>query len=193
MSRTEIVQTPLSETDARRLRSGANVLISGELITARDAAHKRLCECLDRGEPLPVDLENRIIYFVGPTPARPPAPIGSAGPTTSSRMDAYSPRLMEHAGLRGMIGKGNRSAPVVEAMSRFGCVYFAALGGGGALLAESIKEVSILAYEDLGPEAIRRFVVKDFPCILAIDTLGNNLYESGPTAFRMPAKKTTKM
>ncbi len=193
MNQTVTIRTPLHESEARLLRSGTNVLISGELITARDAAHKRLCECIDRGEPLPVNLENQIVYFAGPTPARPPAPIGSAGPTTSSRMDAYSPKLIEHSGLRGMIGKGNRSDAVIEAMSRFGCVYFAALGGGGALLAQSIKEVSVLAYEDLGPEAIRRFVVKDFPCIVAIDTHGNNLYESGPSGFRTPAKNVTEL
>ena len=169
------LNTPLDEKMARSLRAGQRVLISGEILTGRDAAHKRLYELLQAGKDLPVSLEGQIIYFVGPTPARPGRVIGSAGPTTSSRMDAYSPSLLK-AGLRGMIGKGYRGQEVREALKQFGAVHFAAGGGLGALLGSRIKEADILAYEDLGTEAIRRLVVEDLPVIVAYDTHGESIY-----------------
>ena len=165
----------MTEEQARGLRAGARVMVSGVVYAARDAAHKRLVEALDRGEALPVDLRGAVIYYVGPTPGAPGQALGSAGPTTSSRMDAYAPRLMA-LGLRGMIGKGGRSAAVVEAMKRHGSVYLAATGGAGALLAKRIVTAEVVAYEDLGPEALRRLVVKDFPAIVAIDASGASLY-----------------
>jgi fumarate hydratase subunit beta len=152
------------------------------IYTARDAAHKRLCELADKGEPLPLDIENCTIYFVGPTPAKEGQAIGSAGPTTSYRMDAYSPTLIEK-GLTGMIGKGKRGPEVVAAMKEHGAVYFGAIGGCGALLSKCIKKAEIVAYEDLGAEAIRRLEVVDFPAVVVIDSLGNNLYESGRQAY----------
>lgn len=176
------IQTPFTPQDARRLRAGDSCLISGVIYTARDAAHKRLCELLEQGKPLPIDLRNSIIYFVGPTPAKPGQAIGSAGPTTSYRMDAYSPLLIAQ-GLTGMIGKGKRGAEVVEAMQEHGAVYFGAIGGCGALLSRCIKKAEIVAYEDLGAEAIRRLEVEDFPAIAVIDSAGNNLYESGRKAY----------
>lgn len=176
------IQVPLSREDVDSLRSGDEVLLSGTIYTARDAAHKRLCELIDRGEPLPLELEGNVLYFVGPTPAPPGRPVGSAGPTTSSRMDAFSPRLIAR-GLRGMIGKGNRSPAVVEAMKEHGCVYFAAVGGAGALIARSIRRCEVVAYEDLGPEAIHRMEVEDFPAVVAIDRQGRNLHETGPAEY----------
>jgi fumarate hydratase subunit beta len=181
---TASITTPLSEAKARSLRAGQEVRISGVLFTARDAAHKRLCESLARKEKLPVDLAGQIIYFAGPSPAKPGKVIGGAGPTTSYRMDAYSPVLIRQAGLRGMIGKGNRSAEVIATMKEKGAVYFAAIGGAAALLARSVKKAEIVAYEDLGAEAIRRLEVRDFPAIVAIDCGGNDLYESGPAQYR---------
>ena len=156
---------------------GEQILISGEIFTARDAAHKRFCELLERGEKLPVELENRIIFFAGPSPAKPGAVIGSVGPTTSGRMDAYSPVLIRKCGLAAMIGKGNRSKEVVAAMKECGAFYFAATGGAAALLAQTVVSCEIVCYEDLGAEAVRKLVVKDFPVIAAIDTRGNSLYE----------------
>ena len=161
------IQTPFTPEDARRLRSGDSCLISGVIYTARDAAHKRLCELLEKGEPLPIDLKDSIIYFVGPTPAKPGQAIGSAGPTTSYRMDAYSPLLIAQ-GLTGMIGKGKRNEEVVSAMREHGAVYFGAIGGCGALLSKCIKKAEVVAYEDLGAEAIRRLEVEDFPAIVVI-------------------------
>lgn len=172
------IEAPLSKEAAAGLRAGDAVLISGTLYTARDAAHGRLVELLDRGEELPVDLRDAVIYYVGPTPAKPGKIIGSAGPTTSYRMDAYAPRLMEQ-GMRGMIGKGKRSAEVIESMKRCGAVYFGAIGGAAALIAKCITASEIVCYEDLGSEAIRRLTVKDFPATVIIDSLGNNLYEIG--------------
>ena len=169
------ITTPIDEKTARSLRAGQRVLISGEILTGRDAAHKRLYELLEAGKELPVCLEGQIIYFVGPTPARPGRVIGSAGPTTSSRMDAYSPALLK-VGLRGMIGKGYRGQQVREALKQFGAVHFAAGGGLGALLGSKIKEADILAYEDLGTEAIRRLVVEDLPVIVAYDAQGGSIY-----------------
>lgn len=167
---------PLSDGQVRSLKAGDEVRISGVVYTARDAAHKRLCQLLDAGQPLPVDFKGQIVFFVGPSPAPPGRPIGSAGPTTSGRMDAYSPRLIREAGLKGMIGKGERSPEVVEAMKDGPCVYFATTGGAGALLAKCVVLSEIVCYPDLGAEAIRRLEVRDFPAIVAIDCEGNSLY-----------------
>ncbi|MFA6448644.1 MAG: Fe-S-containing hydro-lyase [bacterium] len=172
------IKTPLTDEAAAGLRIGDRVRISGVIYTARDAAHKRLVELLDRGERLPFDLGGQIIYYVGPTPARPGEVIGSAGPTTSYRMDAYAPRMLE-AGLKGMIGKGARSEEVVRAMIERRAVYFAAIGGAGALIARSIKEATVIAFDDLGAEAVRRFVVEDFPAVVANDIYGGDLYKEG--------------
>ena len=169
------ITTPFDEKSARALDAGKHVLISGRILTGRDAAHKRLCELLDADKPLPVDLRDQIIYFVGPTPARPGKPLGAAGPTTSSRMDGYSVKLMD-VGLRGMIGKGYRNDVVRAALQRYGVVHFSAIGGAGALLAKTIKSAKIIAYEDLGPEAIYELVVEDFPAIVAYDAHGKTVY-----------------
>jgi fumarate hydratase subunit beta len=174
---------PLSDEDVTALRCGDRALISGVLYTARDAAHARLVSLLKEGKPLPFDVQGQIIYYVGPTPARPGSVIGSAGPTTSGRMDTYAPALME-AGLKGMIGKGSRSGEVREAMARSKAVYFAATGGAGALLAQRILKAEVVAYDDLGPEAIRRLEVRDFPVIVVNDTFGGDLYEEGVAEYR---------
>ena len=178
MSDPVILTPPLTDEDVTGLRAGDRVLITGTMLTGRDAAHKRLVDLIEKGEELPVELKGQIIYFVGPTPTRPGEAIGSAGPTTSYRMDAYSPILMEK-GLKGMIGKGSRSAEVVDAMVKHKAVYFAAVGGAAALISRRIVSSEVLAYEDLGPEAIRRLQVKDFPVIVVNDTEGNDLYEQG--------------
>ena len=162
------ITTPLTREAVRNLKAGDSCLISGVIYTARDAAHKRLCELVAQGKELPMDVKDAIIYFVGPTPAKPGQAIGSAGPTTSYRMDAYSPILIEQ-GLTGMIGKGKRGAEVVAAMKAHGAVYFGAIGGCGALLSKCIKKAEVIAYEDLGAEAIRRMEVEDFPAIVIID------------------------
>ena len=159
----------------RALRAGDRVRLSGTIYTARDAAHKRMVEALREGRKIPIPLQDAVIYYVGPTPAPPGRPIGAAGPTTSYRMDAYAPTLLD-LGQSGMIGKGMRSGEVIEAMKRNGAVYFAAIGGAGALISRCIKEAEVIAYEDLGAEAVRRLTVKDMPLIVAIDSLGNNLY-----------------
>jgi fumarate hydratase subunit beta len=177
------ITTPLSKEDALKLKAGDNVLISGVIYTGRDAAHKRMVEALERGEGLPVDLTDQLIYYVGPTPAKPGQPIGSAGPTTSGRMDAYTPQLIEK-GLRGMIGKGYRSKDVVDAMKKHGAVYFAATGGAAALIAKSIEKREEVAYPDLMSEAVTRLTVKDFPAIVVIDSQGNNYYEEGQKKYR---------
>ncbi len=174
--------TPLTKETLRTLRAGDNCLLSGVIYTARDAAHKRLCELLASGKPLPIDVKDAVIYFVGPTPAKPGAVIGSAGPTTSYRMDAYSPALIRQ-GLGGMIGKGKRGSEVIDAMKTHGAVYFGAIGGCGALLGSCIKEAQIIAYEDLGAEAIRRLVVEELPVTVIIDSQGVNLYETGRAAY----------
>ncbi len=176
------IKTPLNREDVRKLKAGDSCLISGVIYTARDAAHKRLCELVAAGKELPLDIKDSIIYFVGPTPAKPGQAIGSAGPTTSYRMDAYSPILIKE-GQTGMIGKGKRGPEVIEAMKEHGAVYFGAIGGCGALLSKCIKKAEIIAYEDLGAEAIRRLEVEDFPVIVVIDSEGNNLYESGRAAY----------
>ena len=177
------IQAPVSRETARELRAGDYVYITGTIYTARDAAHKRMQEALDRGEPLPFDVDSNIIYYMGPSPAREGRPIGSAGPTTASRMDKYAPALLDR-GLLGMIGKGKRAEAVREAIVRNGAVYFAAVGGAGALLSRSITSAEVIAYEDLGTEAIRRLEVKDFPVIVVIDAVGNNLYETAIEAYR---------
>ena len=181
------ITAPLNRETVRTLKAGDSCLISGVIYTARDAAHKRLCELAAEGKELPLDVKDAIIYFVGPTPAKPGQAIGSAGPTTSYRMDAYSPTLIS-LGLTGMIGKGKRGPEVVAAMQEHGAVYFGAIGGCGALLSKCIKKAEIIAYEDLGAEAIRRLEVEDFPAIVIIDSQGNNLYESGRASYLAQAE-----
>lgn len=176
------IDLPITREMARTIKSGESCLLSGVIYTARDAAHKRLVELLEKGEKLPFDIENATIYYVGPTPAKPDQVIGSAGPTTSYRMDAYSPALIA-AGETGMIGKGKRGAEVVEAMKKHGAVYFAAIGGAGALLSSCIKSAEVVCYEDLGAEAVRRLVVEDLPVVAVIDSEGSNLYENGRKAY----------
>ena len=171
-----IIELPLTAEKVADLRAGDTVKLSGIIYTARDAAHKRLIAALDAGETLPVELKDQTIYFAGPCPAPPGRPIGSAGPTTSGRMDAYSPRLIRECGLRGMIGKGERNAGVIEAMQECGAIYFAATGGAGALIANSIVDAQVVAFEDLGPEAIYRLEVKELPLVVAIDANGESLY-----------------
>ena len=172
------ITAPLTRESARQLKAGDSCLISGVIYTARDAAHKRLCELVEAGKEMPLDVTDNIIYFVGPTPAKPGQAIGSAGPTTSYRMDAYSPALIAQ-GQTGMIGKGKRGPEVIAAMKEHGAVYFGAIGGCGALLSKCIKKAEVIAYDDLGAEAIRRLEVEDFPAVVIIDSLGNNLYETG--------------
>lgn len=172
-----------NEEVARSLKVGDSVLITGKIYAARDAAHKVMCEALARGEKLPIDWTNKIVYYLGPTPAKPGDPIGSCGPTTSGRMDAYAPTIMEQ-GLKGMVGKGSRATAVVDAMKKHGCAYFAAVGGAAALIAKSIKKYEVLAYEDLGPEALAELTVEDFPCIVVGDTEGNSFYEIGQKPYR---------
>lgn len=177
---------PVDPEELKKLKAGDMVSLSGVILTGRDAAHKRLVETLQAGEELPVDLKNQIIYYVGPCPAKPGKIVGSAGPTTSGRMDRYAPATITRMGLKGMIGKGARSKDVVEAMKEKGAVYFLAVGGAGALLARKIKQVEVVAYEDLGCEAIHRLVVEDFPLVVGIDSRGNNVYEEGTTKYRQP-------
>ena len=178
MSEAIRLKTPLSDADVEKLKAGDKVLLNGVIYTGRDAAHKRLYDLLMAGKPLPIDVKGQVIYYVGPAPAKPGQVIGSAGPTTSGRMDAFSPKLIE-IGLKGMIGKGMRKKEVVEAMKKYKAVYFAATGGAGALLAKAIKKAQVVAYDDLGPEAISRLEVEDFPVIVVNDTKGNDLYEEG--------------
>jgi len=172
------IMTPLTRNDARKLCCGDTVLLSGEIYTARDAAHARLVQSIKNGEPLPFQIEDSIIYYVGPTPSMPGKVIGSAGPTTSYRMDAFAPVLIT-LGMTGMIGKGERSPEVVSAMKEHGAVYFGAIGGAGALLARCVEKSEVIAYEDLGAEAIRRLTVKDMPLTVIIDSDGNNLHIKG--------------
>lgn len=172
------IKLPITRESVRDIKAGDACLLSGVIYTARDAAHKRLVELVEKGEPLPFDVRNATIYYVGPTPAKPGRVIGSAGPTTSYRMDAYSPSLIRE-GETGMIGKGKRGDEVVEAMKTYGAVYFAAIGGAGALLASCIKKAEIVCYEDLGAEAVRRLEVEDLPVVCVIDCEGNDLYKKG--------------
>ena len=175
--------TPLTKEDADSLQAGDMVFLTGTIYTARDMAHKRMQETLQKGEALPIELQYAIIYYMGPSPAREGRPIGSAGPTTASRMDKYAPELLD-LGLRGMIGKGRRSAAVQEAIIRDHAVYFAAIGGAGALLSKCILSSKVVAYEEFGTEAIRKLEVKDFPCIVVIDTKGTNLYETAAEKYK---------
>ena len=174
--------TPLTKDKIKGLKAGDNVLLSGVIYTARDAAHKRLMKLIDKGEELPIDVEDAVIYYVGPTPAKPGMVLGSAGPTTSYRMDDYTPKLLE-LGLKGMIGKGLRSKEVVSSMIKNGAVYFGAIGGAGALISKCIKKAEIVTYEDLGSEAVRRLEVEDLPIVVVIDSEGNNLYKQGQEAY----------
>lgn len=177
------ITAPLSPETVKDLRAGDSVLISGVIYTGRDLAHKRLTDSMKAGEKLPFDLKGAVIYYVGPSPAKPGKVIGSAGPTTSYRMDAYSPYMIEN-GLRGMIGKGNRSQAVLDAMKQHGAVYFAAVGGAAALIARTIKAAKVIAYDDLGPEAVRELVVEDFPAIVINDMYGGDLYKQGVTQYK---------
>ena len=177
------IQTPFTEEMSRKLKAGDAVLISGTIIAARDAAHKAMTEALARGEQLPVDWKNQMVYYLGPTPAKPGDPIGSCGPTTSGRMDAYTPTMLDQ-GIKGMIGKGSRSEAVVESMKKNGVTYFAAVGGAAALIAKSVKKYEVLAYPELGPEAVAALTVEDFPAIVVIDCEGNNLYETNQAKYR---------
>ncbi len=177
------IQVPIRKEDACSLKAGDYVYLTGTIYTARDAAHKRMQETLDRGEQLPFDLKGNVIYYMGPSPAREGRPIGSAGPTTASRMDKYAPNLLD-LGLGAMIGKGKRTQAVIDAMVRNQAVYFAAVGGAGALLSKCIVKSEVVAYEDLGTEAIRKLEVKDFPVIVVIDSEGNNWYEHAAEAYK---------
>jgi len=178
-----VITTPLR--DVQSLRAGDEVRLSGEIYTARDAAHQRLVKLIEEGKELPIPLEGAVIYYVGPCPAPPGMVIGSAGPTTATRMDSLTVPLLER-GLKGMIGKGGRSAAVQEAIAQHGAVYFAAVGGAGAYIAQCIKEVEVVAYPDLGPEAVHRMVVEDLPLIVAVDCCGGNIFKTGPAQYRDP-------
>lgn len=178
------IKTPLTKERVRQLRAGDTIKINGTIYAARDAAHKLMINLINEGKELPFDIKDQIIYYVGPCPAKPGKVIGSAGPTTSGRMDAYAPKLID-LGLNGMIGKGLRNEKVIEAMKKNGAVYFGATGGAGALIAQSIIKEEVIAFPELGPEAIRRLTVKDFPVTVIIDSEGNNLYEKGREKYRM--------
>lgn len=173
---TKKITLPIKDEDIKSLKAGDSVLLTGTIITGRDAAHKRLFELIERGDELPVDVKGELIYYVGPAPAKPGYAVGPAGPTSSYRMDKFTPALLD-LGMKGMIGKGARSQEVIDAIVRNGAVYFAAIGGAAALIAKSIKKEEVLCYEDLGTEAVRRYTVEDFPCIVAIDSEGNNVYK----------------
>lgn len=177
------ITTPLIKEEVRQLKAGDQVMITGDLYTSRDAGHARMVDQLKKGEALPFDVKNALIYYVGPAPAKPGEVIGSAGPTTSYRMDPFAPTLIKE-GLSGMIGKGYRSQEVIDSMKKYEAVYFAAVGGAATLIASRIIEAEVIAYDDLGTEALRRLKVKDFPCIVVIDSEGNNLYESEKTRYR---------
>ncbi|MBI2858025.1 MAG: Fe-S-containing hydro-lyase [Chloroflexi bacterium] len=183
-SRIIPLKSPLGPDVAATLKAGDQVLITGTVLTARDAAHKRIVEALDRGEKLPFDLSGQTVYYMGPSPARPGEVIGSAGPTTSGRMDSFTPRVLQ-AGVRAIIGKGKRSPAVKEAIRKYGAVYLAAIGGAGALISQTIKKAEVLAYEDLGAEAVRRLEVVDFPAIVINDSSGGDLYEQGKAQYRL--------
>lgn len=179
---TKKINLPITDEDIKSLNAGDSVLLTGTIITGRDAAHKRLFELIEKGEKLPVDIKGELIYYVGPAPAKPGFAVGPAGPTSSYRMDKYAPALLD-LGLKGMIGKGARNQAVIDSIVKNNCVYFAAIGGAAALIAKSIKSEELLCYEDLGTEAIRRYTVEDFPCIVAIDSRGNNVYETEPKKY----------
>lgn len=177
------IKLPITDDDIKNLKAGDSVLLTGSIITGRDAAHKRLFELIENDKPLPVDINGELIYYVGPAPAKPGYAVGPAGPTSSYRMDKYAPAMLDR-GLKGMIGKGARNKEVVDAIVRNKCVYLVAIGGAAALIAKSIKSEELLCYEDLGTEAVRRYLVEDFPCIVAIDCNGNNVYETEPPKYR---------
>jgi fumarate hydratase subunit beta len=186
MVQAKRVTLPLTDSILKDLRAGDNLLLTGVMYVGRDAAHKRMIEALDQGKPLPMDIKGQTIYFMGPSPARPGRPIGSAGPTTSGRMDAYSPRLIAE-GLKGMIGKGLRSQAVKDAMVKHKAVYMGAIGGAGALISKSIKKAEVIAYEDLGAEAVLRLEVEDFPVTVINDIYGGDLYEQGRAKYQVKA------
>ena len=188
----QYIKAPLSKEDIAKLKAGDYVYITGTIYTARDAAHKRMQETLDAGEPLPIEMDGTVIYYMGPSPAREGRPIGSAGPTTSSRMDKYAPNLL-NLGLSAMIGKGKRSQSVIDAIVKNGAVYFAAIGGAGALLSKCIVKSDVVAYEDLGTEAIRKLEVENFPVVVVIDSEGNNLYETATAAYAKWGCRTKKL
>ncbi len=181
---TKKISTPLTEEQIQELRAGDTALISGIIYTGRDLAHKKLTDALQAGEKLPFDLKGAIIYYVGPSPAKLGKPIGSAGPTTSYRMDKYSPLLIQH-GLRGMIGKGNRTQPVLDAIKKYHAVYFAAVGGAAALISQTIKKATVIAYPELGPEAVQELLVEDFPAVVVNDIYGADLYAEGVARYRL--------
>jgi len=176
------INLPITDEDIESLRAGDSVLLTGTMITGRDAAHKRLYELAQRDEEFPVDINGEVIYYVGPAPAKPGHVVGPAGPTSSYRMDKYTPTLLD-MGLKGMVGKGARSKEVIDAIVRNHAIYFAAIGGAAALIAKSIKDEELICYEDLGTESIRRYTVEDFPCIVVIDSKGNNIYETEPKKY----------
>ena len=180
----KVINTPLTPEVINNLMAGDRVFLNGIIYTGRDAAHKRLAELIEKGEELPMDIKNQTIYYVGPCPAKPGQVIGSAGPTTSGRMDSYAPLLMEH-GLKGMIGKGIRNQQVVDSIIKYNAVYFAAIGGAGALLSEAIKEAEVIAFPDLGAEAIYKLRVENFPVIVIIDNKGNDLYKLGKEKYKI--------
>lgn len=180
---TKKITLPITQDDIKSLKAGDSVLLTGTILTGRDAAHKRLFELIEQGKELPVDIKGEIIYYVGPAPAKKGYAVGPAGPTSSYRMDKYTPSLLD-LGLKGMIGKGARSKEVIDSIVKNKCVYFAAIGGAAALIAKSIKSEELLCYEDLGTEAIRRYTIEDFPCIVAVDCEGGNVYESEPKKYR---------
>lgn len=180
---TKKITLPITQDDIKSLKAGDSVLLTGTILTGRDAAHKRLFELIEQGKELPVDIKGEIIYYVGPAPAKKGYAVGPAGPTSSYRMDKYTPSLL-NLGLKGMIGKGARSKEVIDSIVKNKCVYFAAIGGAAALIAKSIKSEELLCYEDLGTEAIRRYTIEDFPCIVAVDCEGGNVYESEPKKYR---------
>ena len=186
MAQVKKVTLPLTDETLKELRAGDNLLLTGVMYVGRDAAHKRIVEAMEQEKPLPVDIKGQTIYFMGPSPPRPGRPIGSAGPTTSGRMDAYSPRLIA-AGLKGMIGKGSRSEAVKDAMVKYKAVYLGAIGGAGALISKSIKKAEVVAYEDLGAEALRRLEVEDFPVTVINDIYGGDLYKEGKAKYQVKA------
>lgn len=181
----KIINLPLTDDIIRDLHAGDRCLLNGIIYTGRDEAHLYLCRMLDRGEELPVDLKGATIYYVGPCPAKPGRVIGSCGPTTSGRMDAYAPRLMDEVGLKGMIGKGLRKPAVIEAMKRNTCVYFAAIGGAGALISNCVKECELVAFPELGPEAIYKLRLENYPCTVINDCYGNDLYQQGRAKYQV--------
>ncbi len=186
MAQVKKVTLPLTDETLKELRAGDNLLLTGVMYVGRDAAHKRIVEAMEQEKPLPIDIKGQTIYFMGPSPPRPGRPIGSAGPTTSGRMDAYSPRLIA-AGLKGMIGKGSRSEAVKDAMVKYKAVYLGAIGGAGALISKSIKKAEVVAYEELGAEALRRLEVEDFPVTVINDIYGGDLYKEGKAKYRVKA------